>query len=172
VDNSVKGMLRFGDGSLVEIVGRGSVMFTCKDGEHRVLSDVYLIPWLRTSIFSLGQLDEIAYKTVIENWAMCVYDQRRVLLAKAPCMCNRLYSVVLQKAMPVCLLSKAGDMAPEESLHRRSLCTGCTSGVQEVRLWSDERHNICGGSFSNATSYFNEINPHTYSSGDLVLHFL
>jgi transposase InsO family protein len=86
-------------------------MFVCKDGEHRVLSDVYYIPRLRTSIVSLGQLDEIAYKTVIEDGAMCVYDHRRQLLARALRMNNRLYSVTLQKAAPICLLAKAGDAA-------------------------------------------------------------
>jgi transposase InsO family protein len=111
IDYSVRGMVRFGDGSRVEITGRGAVLFTCRNGEHRVLNDVYLIPRLRTSIVSLGQLDEIAYKTVIEHGAMCVYDQHRQLLAKAPRMGNRLYSVALQKAVPVCLLAKAGDVA-------------------------------------------------------------
>jgi hypothetical protein len=111
IDYSVRGMVRFGDGSHVEITGRGAVLFTCRNGEHHVLSDVYLIPRLRTSIVSLGQLDEIAYKTVIEHGAMCVYDQHHQLLAKAPRMGNRLYSVALQKAVPVCLLAKAGDVA-------------------------------------------------------------
>jgi hypothetical protein len=37
---SVRGMVCSGDGSRVKIVGRGVVMFVCRNGEHRVLSDV------------------------------------------------------------------------------------------------------------------------------------
>ena len=54
MDEFVRGTVRFGDVSVVKICGRGVVMFTCKNGEHRALSDVYYIPQLRTSIVSLG----------------------------------------------------------------------------------------------------------------------
>jgi hypothetical protein len=40
IDESVRGMVKFGDGSAVEICGRGAVMFTCRNGEHRALTDV------------------------------------------------------------------------------------------------------------------------------------
>jgi hypothetical protein len=38
------GSVKFGDGSNVEIRGRGTVIFQCRNGEHRVLTDVYYIP--------------------------------------------------------------------------------------------------------------------------------
>jgi hypothetical protein len=38
LDERVKGTVKFGDGSVVEIQGRGSVLSVCKNGEHRVLT--------------------------------------------------------------------------------------------------------------------------------------
>lgn len=46
MDETVTGQVRFGDGSTVEIRGKGSVMFKCKNGENRVLREVYYIPTL------------------------------------------------------------------------------------------------------------------------------
>ena len=54
LDTFVRGSVRFGDTSRVEIQGVGSIVFQGKTGEHRVLHGVYLIPALRNSIMSLG----------------------------------------------------------------------------------------------------------------------
>jgi hypothetical protein len=40
LDSGVRGSVKFGDASAVEIKGVGSVIFTAKTGEHRLLSDV------------------------------------------------------------------------------------------------------------------------------------
>ena len=37
---SVTGTVKFGDGSLVEIKGRGDAMLQCENGDHCILSDV------------------------------------------------------------------------------------------------------------------------------------
>jgi hypothetical protein len=50
--HDVVGSVHFGDGSLVEIAGRGSILFKSKDGGHRAVHDVYHIPRLRSSISS------------------------------------------------------------------------------------------------------------------------
>ena len=50
--------VKFGDNSGVDIRGRGTVVFQCKAGEHKALTDVYYIPRLRNNIISIGQLDE------------------------------------------------------------------------------------------------------------------
>jgi hypothetical protein len=44
LDQSIQGKVKFGDGSTVEICGRGSVLMKCLTGDHRVLSAVYYIP--------------------------------------------------------------------------------------------------------------------------------
>jgi hypothetical protein len=56
LDSGVRGTVKFGDASAVEIKDVGSIVFVAKTGEHRLLTDVYYIPALRNSIISLGQL--------------------------------------------------------------------------------------------------------------------
>ena len=70
-------------GSVVEIEGRGTILFISKGGEHRKLTDVYFISRLKANLVSLGQLDEAdcfisindvcshkfgAYQTVFTSW--------------------------------------------------------------------------------------------------------
>ena len=47
--------------TIVEIQGRGTIVFQGKYGDQWVLSDVYYIPKLRSNLVSLGQLTEIGH---------------------------------------------------------------------------------------------------------------
>jgi hypothetical protein len=51
---NVHGTVRFGDGSAVQIKGFGTVLFSCKNGEHRAFAGVYFILRLNTNIISVG----------------------------------------------------------------------------------------------------------------------
>jgi hypothetical protein len=82
LDESIRGTVKFGDGSVVQIHGRGTVVFTCRNGEHRALTGVYYIPRLRTSIISLGQLDEVGCKSEIGDGELKLFDRQRSLLAR------------------------------------------------------------------------------------------
>jgi hypothetical protein len=74
LDEKHAGSVRFGDGSQVQIRGRGTVLFRCKNGEHRALTNVYYILKLRSSIVSLGQLDEHGAEVLIRNRVLCIRD--------------------------------------------------------------------------------------------------
>lgn len=50
LDETITGKVKFGDGSTVEIKGKGSVSLSCKNGEERLLREVYFIPSLRSNI--------------------------------------------------------------------------------------------------------------------------
>lgn len=54
LDTAIRGTVRFGDGSEVEIHGSGTVLFEGKTGEHLPLTGVYFIPRLVSNIVSLG----------------------------------------------------------------------------------------------------------------------
>jgi len=95
--------IRFSDGSRVEIRRRGTVLFKCKNGEHRALSEVYYIPELRSSIVSLGQLDEHGAEVLIRDGVLQIRDQDGRLLAKVQCSCSRLYLLDLKIEQLVCL---------------------------------------------------------------------
>jgi hypothetical protein len=52
---------------MVQIEGMSIVLFSGKNGEHRAFTGVYYIPQLTTNIISVGQLDEMGYKTLIDD---------------------------------------------------------------------------------------------------------
>mgnify|MGYP002413840545 FL=1 len=111
LDSDARGSVKFGDASAVEIKGVGSVIFTTKMGEHRLLTGVYYIPALRNSIISLGQLDENGSRVLIEHGVLRIWDRQRRLLAKVPRGENRLYVLDVQVAQPVCLAVRRDDEA-------------------------------------------------------------
>ena len=96
---------------MVDIHGRGTILFSCKTGEHQRLGGVYYIPRLTANIISLGQLDEDKYKVLIEDGVLRIWDQRRRLLAKVLRSENRLYILVGNISTPVCLAAHADDVA-------------------------------------------------------------
>ena len=53
--------------SIVEIEGRGTILFVGKGGEHRKLTSVYFIPRLKANLVSLSQLDEAGCHISIER---------------------------------------------------------------------------------------------------------
>jgi hypothetical protein len=111
LDTSVGGTVRFGDGSLVEIKGMGSVLLQTRNKGHKVLTSVYFIPKLKSNIVSLGQFEEGGCKIVIESGFYNLYDVDRCLLARAPRVKNRLYLLKMQLATPVCLVAMKEDKA-------------------------------------------------------------
>jgi hypothetical protein len=98
LDSDVRGSVKFGDASDVEIKGVGSVIFTAESGEHRLLTGVYYIPTLRNSIISLGQLDESGSCVDIKEGVMRIWDRHHRLLAKVTRGTNRLYVLNVQVA--------------------------------------------------------------------------
>ena len=74
--------MKFGDGSRVAIRGRGIIIFGCQNGEHRTLTDVYYIPQLRSSIISIGQLDERGSEVLIKDGVLRIRDREQRLLTK------------------------------------------------------------------------------------------
>jgi hypothetical protein len=52
LDAGVADTVRFGDGSIVQIKGCGTILFACKTGEHHTLSNVYYIPHLTANIIN------------------------------------------------------------------------------------------------------------------------
>ncbi|GKD36676.1 hypothetical protein Tco_1252185 [Tanacetum coccineum] len=55
LNENITGRVRFRDGSCVSIKGKGSILFQGKNGEQKLLKDVYYISALRSNVISLGQ---------------------------------------------------------------------------------------------------------------------
>ncbi|KAJ9567458.1 LOW QUALITY PROTEIN: hypothetical protein OSB04_003424 [Centaurea solstitialis] len=104
LDEKIVGRVRFGDGSTVEIKGKGSVLLECKNGEHRLIPEVYYIPDLCSSILSLGQVTEDGCKVLLFGDFLWMYDRNGKLLMKVRRSSNRLYKIWLHSTRPVCLV--------------------------------------------------------------------
>lgn len=95
-DEKITGKVKFGDGSTVNIQGRGSILLKCKDGQERVLNEVYFIPDLRSNIISIGQLMEEGNRVIIRGDYMWVFDKQDCLLMKIKKSQNRLYKIIIE----------------------------------------------------------------------------
>jgi hypothetical protein len=111
LDNIVCGTVRFGDGSVAEIEGSGTIVFSCKNGEHRALTGVYYLPRLTANIISVGQLDESGCRINIEDGILRIFEQGRKLLARVKRSPSRLYILDLKIGRPVCLSAKSEEAA-------------------------------------------------------------
>jgi hypothetical protein len=96
---------------VVEIEGRGSVVFTCKGGEHRALAGVYYILRLTADIISLGQLEEAGCRIVMDASVLRIYEPGRKLLARVKRSSSRLYLLELKVDWPVCLSARSTETA-------------------------------------------------------------
>ncbi|XP_073357896.1 uncharacterized protein [Aegilops tauschii subsp. strangulata] len=103
LDESVTGTVRFGDGSVVQIRGRGTNAFKVDGGVQRALTDVYFIPRLKSSVVSLGQLDELGCDIRLRGGNMTIFDSRQKLLVKVHRASNRLYKLDMTPVPPACM---------------------------------------------------------------------
>ena len=63
LDESHKGVVRFGDDSSIRYKGKGEVHVDCTNGKRRIFENVLYKPKLKTNILSLGKLDSQGYNT-------------------------------------------------------------------------------------------------------------
>jgi hypothetical protein len=76
----VRGSVKFGDSSGVDIRGIGSVILAAKNGEHQLFTKVFYISALRNSIISLGRLDANGSRVEIKDGVMRIWDRQQLLL--------------------------------------------------------------------------------------------
>jgi hypothetical protein len=81
LDPNFVGTIHFGDGSVVEIEGCGSAIFSCKNGEHRTLTTIYFIPRMHVNIINLGQLEEAGCRIILNQSIHSILEARRKMLA-------------------------------------------------------------------------------------------
>ena len=111
LDTRIHGSVRFGDGSVARIEGRGKVLFKLKDGGHKALAGVYHIPRLTANIVSIGQLDEDGYRIALHGGILRIWDPQGRLLAKVRRTEDRLYMLTLDIGKPVCLAAQGSSAA-------------------------------------------------------------
>ena len=95
--------MKFGDDSKIDIKGKGSILFATRNGERKILSDVYYIPDLKSNIISLGQAAESGCEVRMKEDELYLYGQDSKLLIKAKRSRNRLYKVIMEVENVRCL---------------------------------------------------------------------
>jgi hypothetical protein len=111
LDRTVQGTVKFRDGSVVNICGKGTIILSERHGEHKVLTGVYWIPRLKNAIISVGQMDEGGPHVLIEGGVLRIWDRKHRLLAQVQRTENRMYRLELQVAKPLCLAVHRDDDA-------------------------------------------------------------
>ena len=113
LDQGITGKVRFGDGSSVEIMGTGSILFQCKTSSDQwILCEVYYIPKLKSNLMSLGQLTEVGHMVVMdEDYLEVVEKVTTKLVMRVRRTANRLYKIELKLAEPVCLMGSIEEPA-------------------------------------------------------------
>lgn len=109
LDTTISGKVRFGDDSRIDIRGKGSIIFVSQDGEKKLLSDVYYIPYLRSNIISLGQATEAGCDIRMTGDKLTLHDKEGRLIVRATRARNRLYKVVMETSEPKCLQTVTQD---------------------------------------------------------------
>jgi hypothetical protein len=72
LDRAVQGTIKFRDGSVINICGKDTIIFSGCHGEHKALTGVYWIPRLKNSIISIGQMDEVGAHVLVEGGVLRV----------------------------------------------------------------------------------------------------
>lgn len=91
-------------------------MLAGKNHDHRVLTEVYFIPFLKCNIVSLGQVEEGGCRVEIDHGVITVFERRQTGADKLGVLIraerrNRLYVMKVNLTSPVCLLSKMDEVA-------------------------------------------------------------
>lgn len=103
LDESLKGRVKFGDGSCVDIVGKGTIVFVGKTGEKKALKEIYYIPDLKHNIISLGQATENGCEVLMKGDILTLRDSNGRLLVQVQRSLNRLYKTPMEISYPSCL---------------------------------------------------------------------
>jgi hypothetical protein len=111
LNEQVSGTVHFGDSSCVEIKGLGSIVMEGRDQQHKVLTNVYYIPKLKSYIISVGQLEEVCCDVRLKNGILTVVDSEGTLVISAPRTSNRLYTLKNAVVSPICLHMNLDDQS-------------------------------------------------------------
>lgn len=96
LNENTKGKVKFGDGSCVNIDGKGSILFKAKYGEQKLLTDIYYIPGLKSNILSLGKVTEYGCDVRMRLDYLTLPDPGRRLILNVKRSPNRLYKTNLK----------------------------------------------------------------------------
>jgi hypothetical protein len=96
---------------------RGTVVFAVDGGDDHAFTEVFFIPALKSSVVSLGQLDESWFDIHIRRGVLTISDHQQRVLFKVNRSPNRLYKLMFEPVHSVCLA--AGHVSEAWRWHAR-----------------------------------------------------
>ena len=117
IKENITRKVKFGDGSYVNINGKGSILFEAKTGEHKLLTDIYYIPELRSNILSLEQAIEQKCDVRMKEDYLTLRDPTGTLIVKVLRAFYQFYKTTLKVEKPTCLHGREGLVVVINSHH-------------------------------------------------------
>ncbi|KAK6148110.1 hypothetical protein DH2020_019022 [Rehmannia glutinosa] len=111
LNEKVRGNVFFGDSSNIHIQGKGTILISSKDGSHKLISDIYYVPKLKSNILSLGQFLENGYEILMKDNCLWLRDHNANLFAKVVMTKNRMFKLNMKSIDAKCLKANVQDVA-------------------------------------------------------------
>jgi hypothetical protein len=93
-------------------MGKGTILFQCKNGDQWALTEVFYISKLRSNLISLGQLTETGHRIILDDDVLEVFQKSPLrLIMKVERTLNRMYKIELELATPIGFLASVSDQA-------------------------------------------------------------
>jgi len=68
LDDSFRTKVKFGDDRFVPVTGKGRILITLKNGDHKYIYNVFYVPDMKSNLLSMRQLAEKGYvMQIVEN---------------------------------------------------------------------------------------------------------
>jgi len=74
LDETIQGLITFGDTSKVPIKGKGNIPIKLKNDDHSYIADVYYVPAIKHNMLGIGQLIKKGYTLYTKNCHLTVKD--------------------------------------------------------------------------------------------------
>lgn len=111
LDESFRSSVKFGDKSMVYVMGKGKVTVQTKGNSTHTIANVLFVPELKTNLLSVGQLQEKGYEISIKDGVCQIQDAKLGLIAQVNMMANRMFPLYLHNTTQSCLSVQLKDGA-------------------------------------------------------------
>ena len=68
------------------MTGKGRILITLKNGDHRYIYDVFYVPDMKSNLLSMGKLAEKGYVMHIVENKLSIFDKKGSLILKSFCI--------------------------------------------------------------------------------------
>ena len=98
LDDLVQTKVTLGTYIQVTVLGKGNINTLTRQGEERVMSNVYYVSGLKHNLMSTGKLLQKGYKIYIEDNHCVIMDKfpRNILIAKIYMKSNKMFPLTLK----------------------------------------------------------------------------